>query len=107
MSDANPERRDLQGLVSDMRVDLAAIKTRSELQTQTLVRIEQRLELGVFREEYERRHADLQREVDKAKEEADSVRDDFMRRQGAQRVWRWFYGAALAALGAAEVWFHH
>lgn len=93
--------------MADMRVDIATIKTRVEVQTGSLVRLETKLDLGIFREEYERRHRELQEEVDVAKAEAATARDEALRRQGGEKVWRWVFTASLAILGLGEAILHH
>ena len=107
MSESMPERRDLQSLISDIRVDVATIKERTEAQGKTLLEVKDKLELGVFREEYERRHEDLKVQIAAATTEAQTARDDALRQQGASRVWRIVFTAALAILGAAEAALHH
>lgn len=100
MADSAPtERRDLQSLIADMRVDVAAIKTRSELQTGALARLENKLDLGVFREEYERRHADLIALCNRALALAELVRDENLTRAGSERTWRLVFTGAIAILG--------
>jgi hypothetical protein len=107
MTEAAPERRDLQSLMSDMRVDVAAIKTRVEVQTGALARLENKLDLGIFREEYERRHRELEAQVNAAKTEADEVRDESLKREGAGKVWRVVFTAGLGMLGLIEAVLHH
>jgi hypothetical protein len=106
VTDAPPERRDLQTIIGDMRVDVAQIKTRLELQTGVLARLENKLDMGVFREEYERRQKEVVALANKAVEEASAARDDIIRRQGEGRVWRYVFTAALAALGLVEAVLH-
>ena len=83
-----------------MRVDVAQIKTRVELQTGALTRLETKLDLGVFREEYERRHLEVVAVADKAVAVAEASRDENLRREGANRVWRIVFSAGLAVVGA-------
>ena len=102
VADVPAERRDLQALVGDMRVDVAQIKTRLELQTGALVRLENKLDLGIFREEYERRHKELTAVTEHAVTVAEAARDENLRREGAARAWRIVFTLALAALGMIE-----
>lgn len=101
------ELRDLTGLVADIRVDVATIKERTLSQGKTLDEVKDKLESSVSRGEYETRHKELVAETEKAMHVAETARDDNLRREGAQRVWRWLYTAAVAALGAVELYYHH
>jgi DNA-binding transcriptional regulator YbjK len=107
VNDMPGERRDIQGTLADIRVDVATIKERTETLTTTVKEVKDRLELGVFREEYERRHKQLEDETVAARKEADFVRDDWLRQQGASRVWRIVFSSCLALLGLVEVFFRH
>lgn len=107
MSEVMPERRDIQSVLSDIRVDVGQIKVRQEEQGKTLVGMAQKLDLGVFREEYERRHKDMEAEIQKSVKEATTARDETIRQQGGQRVWRIVYTTSLAILGFIEVYVQH
>lgn len=92
MGEVVPERRDVVTVLADLRVSVAKIEQAQNGQAETLRRLENKLDLGVFREEYERRHAELTKEVT-------AVAIDYQRRQGRDQVWRVVYGVALALIG--------
>ena len=102
-----PERRDIQSVLSDIRVDVGQIKVRQEEQGKTLTTLSGKLDLGVFREEYERRHKAIEEVVNAAVVEATAARDEMLRQQGATRVWRVVFTGALSILGIVMAILHH
>lgn len=107
MSEAPAERRDIQGILTAIQVDVATIKERSVSQGKTLEEVKEKIGGVIFREEYERRHSELAKITTEAKVEASTVRDDWLRRQGREQVWRIVFTAALAMLGLIEAVLHH
>lgn len=101
-----PERRDISGLIADIRVDVATIKERTQHQGKTLEEVKEKIDGTVSRGEYETRHKELEAETIKAIKIAQETRDDNLRREGASRVWRFVFTAALAVIGSAEALFH-
>lgn len=107
MSDTPIDRRDVQGILTQIQVDVATIKERSLAQGKTLEEVKEKIGGVIFREEYERRHSELAGIATEAKVEASTVRDDWLRRQGREQVWRIVFTAALALLGLIEAILHH
>lgn len=101
-----PERRDTSSLIADIRVDIATIKERTLAQGKTLDEVKDKIDGSVSRGEYETRHKELEADVQEAIKVAETTRDENLRREGASRVWRWVFTAALAVIGSAEALFH-
>lgn len=93
------ERRRDAGLIADIRVDVATVKERTLAMGVILNEVKAKLESSVSRGEYETRHKELETEVAQALSVAQATRDDTLRRQGGERVWRIVYGFAIAGLG--------
>lgn len=87
-----PERRDIATVLADLRVSVAKIETAQVQQAESLRRLEDKLDLGIFREEYERRHKELAVEVE-------AVVRDYQQRMGREGVWKVVYGLALVIIG--------
>lgn len=107
MSSEMPERRDIQSTLTAIQVDVATIKERTLSQGKVLEEMKTQIGGVVFREEYDRRHAEVIKIAEKAELEAGAVRDDYLRRQGAERVWKAVFSGGLALLGVIEAILHH
>jgi hypothetical protein len=94
-----PDRRDISGTLADIRVDVGIIKERSAYQGKQLDELKVKLESSVSRGEYETRHNEVVEAATKAIQVAEAVRDEQLRRQGGERVWRIVFTTALAILG--------
>jgi hypothetical protein len=84
---------DIANVLSDLRVSVARIEAVQFANADTMKRLESKLDLGVFREEYERRHKELAGVVT-------TVADDYQRRVGRDQVWRIVYGIGIVLLSA-------
>jgi len=89
------ERRssDIGSTLSDLRVSVARIEGAQNSQAETMRRLENKLDLGVFREEYERRHKVLEDAVD-------AVSKDYQRRIGRQQIWRVVTAGSIGIIAA-------
>lgn len=91
-----PERRDIASVLADLRVSVAKIESIQAGQAETLRRLENKLDLGVFREEYERRHAELVKQVSE-------IAEDYQQRKGREGLWRAGLALYLAVLSGLSV----
>lgn len=84
---------DIGAVLSDLRVSVARIESTQTAQADTMKRLEGKLDLGVFREEYERRHKELADLVT-------TVANDYQRRAGQDVIWRGAISVAIVGVGS-------
>lgn len=92
------ERRDLSGILADLRVGLAEIKTTQGLQTKTLDRMEERLNVAILRDEFNA-FKTAQDHVLAAHDAAiGALRTAHDKQAGSSATWRLVFSGALALL---------
>lgn len=92
----NLERRDISTVLTDLRVSVTKIETTQNNQAEVLRRLENKLDLGVFREEYERRHSEIVVKIDKL---WDTRQQDI----GSNKTWRIMFSAALGLIAVVQI----
>ena len=96
------DRRDSSRDITDIKVAIGRIETLVSTQGVTLTQMQNKLELGVFREEYERRHKELEALTATALKTAGAAESDNAVLRGQIRVWRYVSGSAIALLTVAS-----
>jgi hypothetical protein len=113
-----PERRDLAGTVTDIRVTVGKIEAIVGQQADTLKSIQNRLDVTVLRDqystdrenarrEYERRHAELETDLKTALREIETLKTDRDQLKGSSSAWRIILSTAIALLAIAVALLHH
>lgn len=95
---AGAERRDISGVLADLRVGVAEIKTTQGIQSKTLERMEERLNVAILRDEFnafKTTNTDILAGHAKAIE---GLRTEHDKQAGASATWRLVFSGALALL---------
>lgn len=95
------ERRDLSGVLADLRVGVAEIKTTQNLQTKTLERMEARLDVAILRDEFNAYKTGTAAEREQLREQVTSLTNSHNQQKGATNAWRLVFSGALALLTLA------
>lgn len=93
------ERRDIGGVLADLRVGVAEIKTTQSLQTKTLDRMEERLNVAILRDEFNAYKTQAQGEREAQTRLIADLKTAHDQQTGSSRTWRIVYGTAISALG--------
>lgn len=102
MSDLESDRRLVPGWAVKLIADVAETRESVRNMAPEVTEVRRKIEGFVTRAEYESRHSELAKQIEKLSRES-------QQRQGAVRVWRYIYGAALAVLssGVVALWLKH
>lgn len=98
MADSPLERRGSTDVLSDLRVSVGKIETAVGYQTESLQRIDRRLEVAVLRDEFNARNTAVDLHLRQLDGAMKNLEDAHQRQVGSSSAWRLIFASALAVL---------